>query len=217
MKLLIVGATGAVGQKVLKLALSDGMSSQEFSQVHVLSRKPIDDAAINAGAINHVANFDELTGSEPCWQVDVVICALGTTLKQAGSKSRFFTIEHDYVMAVARHAADGGAKHFLYVSSIGANVDSKLSFYLATKGLIEQHLQAIGFNGLTILRPSLLEAKQRPDTRVAESIGLWFNRHLGFILPRGLRSIKVEKVAEGLLKRALIEGKRANIVEVDDI
>lgn len=217
MKLLIVGATGAVGQEVLKLALSDGMSSQAFSQVHVLSRRPIDDALINAGAINHVANFNELKGDESCWQVDVVICALGTTLKQAGSKQAFFTIEHDYVMTVARHAANGGAKHFLYVSSIGANVDSKLSFYLATKGLIEQHLQAVGYKQLTILRPSLLEAKQRPDSRVAESIGLWLNRHLGFILPRGLRSIKVERVAEGLIQRAKLDAQGVSIIEVDDI
>lgn len=108
-------------------------------------------------------------------------------------------------MTVANLAKTGGAKHFLYVSSSGANANSKLSFYLATKGLIEQHLHAVGYKQLTILRPSLLDAEHRPDVRVAESIGLWFNRYLPFILPRALRAIKVERVALCLLENSLLE------------
>ena len=111
------------------------------------------------------AQYDELLKSGA---VDVVISVLGTTIKAAGSKERFRAVDHDIPLTAARMAARKGARHFLIVSSIGADTSSRF-FYLRVKGELEDALRSLGFRSVTIVRPSILLG-DRAETRFGEEV-----------------------------------------------
>src|ERR1043165_610895 len=95
MKLLLVGASGLVGSHVLRLALAE----PRVERVVAPSRRSLPghpklDAPL--------CSFDDLTGDEPWWHGDAVICTLGTTIKTAGSQAAFARVDHDYPLTVAQ-------------------------------------------------------------------------------------------------------------------
>ncbi|HCH46106.1 NAD-dependent epimerase/dehydratase family protein, partial [uncultured Algoriphagus sp.] len=73
--------------------------------------------------------------------------SLGTTIKQAGSKEKFFEIDHDLVLAFAKWAKSLGANGFYYVSALGADPQSSV-FYNEVKGKTEEDLKALDFEHL---------------------------------------------------------------------
>ena len=210
MKILVLGGTGAVGQYVVSQALSH----PKVEKLIAPTRRPLKE---HSKLINPLVDYEKLTGEEDWWQVDIVICCLGTTLKQAGSKEMFFRIDHDYVINSAKYALKNGCKRFVYNSSTGAGGNSSISFYLKTKTEIENHLKDLSFEQLTLARPSLLEADSRPDRRLGEELALSFNKVFGFLLPSSLKAVKVEKVASCLLHHALHSSDKFQILDAQSI
>jgi len=99
--------------------------------------------------------FDRLEAQLKGITCHVALCALGTTIRQAGSQADFRQVDMDYVLAFARAAKAAQAQRLVVISSVGADADSK-TFYLRTKGEMEEALAALGFASLDILQPSLL-------------------------------------------------------------
>lgn len=193
MDLLILGATGAVGSQVLAQA----KGAPGVGRIVAPTRRPLD-------AGNHVENpvlaFEMPLPEAGWWRVDTVICCLGTTLKKAGSKSAFYAIDHDLVLACARRARDAGARTFVLNSSLGADPSSR-SYYLRTKGQVEVDLETLGFERLVKVRPSLIDA-ERPEARPAEKLGLMASRVLKPVIPGRYRPVTAEAVAGALLAQA---------------
>ena len=81
--LLLVGATGAVGARALTLALAD----PRVEKVMALTRRPLadPDPEVRVALDNRVVDFGELPDDGDFWEVDAVVCALGTTRRLAGS------------------------------------------------------------------------------------------------------------------------------------
>src|SRR4030095_17049954 len=75
---------------------------------------------------------------------DAPICALGTTMRVAGSKDAFRRVDHDYPLAVARLARQHGTPTFVLNSAAGADPSSRF-FYNRVKGELEQDLAKLGF------------------------------------------------------------------------
>ncbi len=93
---------------------------------------------------------------------------LGTTLKIAGSKQGFYAVDYE----INAHFADliqDKHIHFLIVSALGANANSPI-FYNKVKGELEDYIQSLGIEKLSIFRPSLLIGK-RSDVRFIEDLG----------------------------------------------
>lgn len=149
LRVLLTGATGVVGQHVLRLALADA----RFGSVVAPTRRPL---AAHPKLTNPVVDFAALPADADWWSVDGVISALGTTQRIAGSPEAFRAVDHGYTLAVARLAHDRGATRFALTSSLGADPAARSSFYLRTKGEIERDVGEIGFASLTIVRPGLL-------------------------------------------------------------
>ena len=74
--------------------------------------------------------------------VDAVICALGSTIAQAGSREAFHRIDHDYPLAFARLAQAQGAQTYVLNSAAGADPRSSI-FYSRVKGELERDLRAL--------------------------------------------------------------------------
>ena len=118
MKCIILGATGLVGQQLLQQALAN----PEFSQVIAPTRKQLPP---HAKLHNPIVDFNKLPADAPWWQADVAVCALGTTMKIAGSREAFWQIDHDYVLDAATIAKQAGVSVFIYNSSLGADAQAK--------------------------------------------------------------------------------------------
>jgi uncharacterized protein YbjT (DUF2867 family) len=83
MRLLLLGATGLVGSTALKQALAKG----EISEVVAPTRRPLAPQSKLVNPVN--LRLDELAPQVKPWNVDAVVCALGTTKAKAGSQEAF--------------------------------------------------------------------------------------------------------------------------------
>jgi len=206
---LLTGATGLVGAHLLQLL----NRSPEYDKILCLTRKPIAASATGEKVINLVIDFDkpqehhELLAARGIHCHDA-FCCLGTTIKAAGSKPAFRKVDYGYCLDFARLAQAYGAEHFLQVTAIGARKSSPV-FYSRVKGELESQLKQMGFQQLSIFRPSLLVGK-RNETRRGESIALALTPLLDLCLVGPLkpyRSIKAEVVAAAMLNTAIQAAK----------
>lgn len=161
---LVLGATGLVGSQLIKkLELRHDVSS-----ITVLTRRKV---SFNGKKVRtHIVDFNNLDDlGENIFKVDTVFCAMGTTLKKAGSIKEQRRVDVDYQLSIAKNSKSAGVRSFVLISSSGADAKSK-SPYLKMKGELEEMLQTLDFEKMTIIRPSLLIGK-REELRIGESIG----------------------------------------------
>jgi uncharacterized protein YbjT (DUF2867 family) len=146
----------------------------------------------------------------------VALCCLGTTLRQAGSQAAFRAVDHDAVVAFARAARARGARRFVLVSSLGADPRSR-TFYLRVKGEADDAVAGLGFEQVTILRPSMLDDEgTRPDHRRGERLALPVARLLFSVVGRTHRyaPIRAEVVARAMVRFAFdATAERLRIVD----
>ncbi|MBK7657492.1 MAG: NAD(P)H-binding protein [Betaproteobacteria bacterium] len=204
-RLLLLGASGAVGSQVLALASAD----ERVAQIIAPSRRALGAAP---KLMNPVMDFaqDELDAD---WlNVDSVVCALGTTLREAGSQAAFAFVDRDLPVRFAKLAHQHGAKSFALNSSLGAS--PKANFYLKTKAQAEAAIAALGFESYTVVRPSLIDAV-REKSRPGEVIGLAVARVFQPLIPARYRPVSAKKIAQALLDAAL-QGKPGHrVIESD--
>lgn len=189
---LIAGATGLVGQELLRGLLAD----RTVKQVHSLGRrKP---ALQHAKLSTHIVDFAALPAVPRCQEVYL---ALGTTIKVAGSQAAFRALDHDANLAVAKAALAAGARRVGLVSAMGASASSPV-FYNRVKGELEEAVGTLGFEGLVFARPSLLVGDRTSlgqPTRTGERMGFALGKALGLLVPANYRPIDAAKVAASLL------------------
>ncbi|WP_237068223.1 oxidoreductase [Microbulbifer guangxiensis] len=207
---LIIGASGLVGSH-----LTDQLvDSPHFKQIVTLARRPL--SHTSAKVQNAVVDFDRLEDSAPLFQADVFFSCLGTTRRQAGSLEAQRRVDVEYQLRAAKLAAQAGVRHYLLVSSSGANPDSR-SAYLKMKGELEQEVMKLPFERISILRPSLLLG-ERDHLRVGEKLGSW-------ILPavcalpglRRYRPIAGRQVARKMVELSVSEGSGLQIFTLDEV
>jgi uncharacterized protein YbjT (DUF2867 family) len=202
--LLLVGATGLVGQSVLRQALADS----RVTKVVAVTRKPLPP---EPRLENPVVDFDVLPADAPWWQVDAGVCTLGTTMRQAGSHQAFRKVDVDYPLAVAKLLRQYGAQSFAFNSSIGADPKAR-AFYMRIKGEVEQKLIACGFPSLTLVRPSGILGPRKPH-RAWEARTIRAFHSLRPVLPRHYRVVPADKIAKALLEAAISAPAGVQIVE----
>jgi uncharacterized protein YbjT (DUF2867 family) len=157
-RIAMIGATGLVGSQLRPLLESK-------HKLLVLGRRPSGAAGEKIGSM---AEWPALLAGE---RVDVAMSTLGTTRKAAGSWDAFMAVDRDAVLAFAKAAHACGARHFLAVSSSGANPASR-NAYLQLKGEVEDALAAVGFDRVDILRPGLLLGKRSGKPRLLEKVAV---------------------------------------------
>ncbi|WP_369977335.1 NAD-dependent dehydratase [Xanthomonas bundabergensis] len=195
MKILLAGATGLVGGH----ALTQLLAAPDCGAVVAPTRRALD--LVHPKLHNPLVDFDRLPAQAPWWQVDAAICALGTTMKQAGSREAFRRVDHDYPLAIAQLLRQHGATAFALNSALGADPGSRV-FYNRVKGELERDLQALGFASLALVRPGLIGG-ERAQPRGAERLAAALLQGLGPLLPRRYRINPAARVAAALVDNAL--------------
>ena len=213
MKVALLGSTGLVGKNVLQLLAR--LDEVECVYGPVRSVPDLGQWGVLQGASKFkfdVVDFDELLNARPEEQwassvcsnfsgCDAVICCLGTTLKQAGSKRAQEKIDLRLPLTLAALAKRQGVKHFLCISAMGANSHSPF-FYNRLKGQLEEGLTMMGFECLTLVRPSLLLGKHKDKRFGEEFMQMLFGAHPEW-LPTRFRPVHAETVAAHLLASML--------------
>jgi uncharacterized protein YbjT (DUF2867 family) len=184
---LLLGATGLVGREILRTLLEDDATEQ----VTVIARRGTGNA--HPKLDEHVFDFGEMQRHPEIFAVDAIFCALGTTIKQAGSQERFRTVDYDYPLMAARLGKEQRVPHYLLVSALGADASSRV-FYNRVKGEVERDLLALNYPRTTIARPSLLSG-DRDEFRLGERIF----QHLGWLFPPRYKPIHARDVARALV------------------
>lgn len=208
MKLLLVGATGLVGSHVLRGALMDQRIDMLIAPVRrALPEQP--------RLLAPIVDFDSLPADPAWWQTDAVVCALGTTMRTAGSKQAFRRVDYGYPLAVAKLAKRHGTPTFVLNSAIGANPTSRF-FYNRVKGEVEQELTGMGFRSLTFVRPGLIGGK-RDEFRPAERVASAALRLIGPALPRAWRINPAERIAAAMIEAAVAGRPGTHIIASGDL
>ncbi len=207
---LVIGATGLVGGALVRQLLDDA----RFDRVVTFARRPLPLSHPKLDA--QVVDFrrpDDWAGQV---KGDVLFSALGTTLKQAGSKQAQYEVDHTFQLQTAQRARENGVETLALVSSGGANERSRI-FYPRMKGELERDVVALGFPRTRILRPGLL-AGEREQKRLGEGLALVVSKALGNVPGLGLlRAISGEDVAHALVQAWAEEGPAVIRYEMKDV
>ena len=179
---LIFGATGLTG----KYLLNELIRSKVYSKIIVFGR---DEFSTESQKVTfYKVNFDKLDEYADIIKGDDLFCCIGTTVKNAGSQKATEKVDFDYPVKIAEIAESNKVKSFLVISSLGANSKSA-SFYLRSKGKMEQIVTQMNFESVYALRPSMLLGK-RDETRPGEAIGKIFVLLLGWMMIGKLKRFK---------------------------
>ena len=209
---LIIGSTGLIGSQLLELLLE----SKEYVAVITFVKR---DSGIQHPKLKQcIIDFDTPETCKDLVIVDDFFCAIGITIKNAGSQAEFRKVDFEYPKAFATIALQNNVKQFLMVSSLGANANSG-NFYLKTKGEIQDFLRNCTFESVSVLQPSLLLGK-RKDFRVGEKIGAFFMKLFSFLLIRNLKKykpIQSEAVAKAMFNLAQKKHKGFQIILSDKL
>ena len=195
MKILLLGATGLVGREVLERLLQ----LREVEQVVAPTRRPLQHRPKLTNPVS--PGLADLLPNVATWQADAIIIATGTTMKKAGSKEAFYSVDHDLSLAFAQAAHREGCATLAFVSAMGASVNSRF-FYLRLKAETERDLERISFRSLIIVRPGFISGR-KGERRTGDSIATYLAGFLAPLLPTSLRLTPVDTLAESLVSAVM--------------
>jgi uncharacterized protein YbjT (DUF2867 family) len=196
---LIAGASGLVGGECLQRLLAS------------VTRRPLGPLVQHPKLRAIVVDFERLDSVRADLRADHVFCALGTTIRKAGSQAKFRQVDFEYPRHLAELTLANGARHFSLVSALGASSKSGV-FYSRVKGELEDALRAMGWPSLCLLRPSVIAGdrqESRPLERLSETL-LRFG-------PATYRPVGADRIAAAMIATARREPRGVTIVESREI
>jgi uncharacterized protein YbjT (DUF2867 family) len=191
---IVAGASGLVGERVLRRLLAGG----SYDRVVALVRGPL--SITHKRLEQRTVDYERLGRMSAFPRAEDVFCCLGTTIRKAGSPEAFRKVDVEYVARLAEVSVRAGSTQFLLVSSVGANPASG-NFYLRCKGEAEQMLRALPYKSCQIFRPSFLVGHRR-ERRPGEAFGIAAARLISFAMvgpAARYRPIRADDVAKAML------------------
>lgn len=168
-KVVMVGATGAVGGQVVNTLLE----MSDVTSMTLLGRRLLEGVGANKVSQSVIDVFDPRSYESVLRGHDAAICTLGVGEPSKVSREEFVRVDKTAVLTFAASCRRAGVRHFQLLGSVGANPRSK-SFYLRTKGELEEELRALGFERLSLFRPSMiLTPENRYGVTQALALAIW--------------------------------------------
>lgn len=211
MKAIIIGATGMVGNLILNEVLNDAT----FSEVRIFVRRPT--GISNPKLKEIITPMKDINALSSDIQGDILFNAMGTTIKQAGSKEEQQRIDRDLPIAFAKIASKNGVKSIVNVSSTGASM--KGNFYLKTKAEMENGTEEFFPGKAFHFRPGLLVGN-RKEFRFAEKIATGVMKVLDPVLigsSKKYRSMPVDKLAKAMVSLSKDSSGKPNVLHYPEI
>lgn len=213
-RIVLTGSTGLIGTEFVQL-----FSLPRNAHLRIIARSQPPYPIPAEAEVCIVHDFHDVSSMRKAMEgADEMICCLGTTIRNAGSKQAFESTDVGIVTILTQLAHELGYHGFHLVSSIDADLHSK-NFYLQCKGKAEQAVLTQHFAKTTIVRPSMLLGN-RKEFRLGERIGIILMSILPFLFFGPLkryRSIHSATVAKCLLYRAMSDYNDERILESEEI
>lgn len=172
---VVIGATGLVGNELVKLLIAN----DKYEKIKIFSRRTT--GFENEKIEQHLVDFDEIKSWKKDLMGDVLFSSMGTTIKQAGSKTAQYKVDYTYQFSVAKAASENGIKQLVLISSLGANPKSSI-FYSRIKGELDEAVKNLPFTSVYIFRPSALVG-DRTEERAGEKIAIKTSKFFSKIFP----------------------------------
>jgi uncharacterized protein YbjT (DUF2867 family) len=206
----VIGATGLVGGELVNQLLQN----KDVEKVRVFVRRDLN--IPHPKLEQHIVDFENAESWKPFLQGYILFSAMGTTLKQAGSKANQYKVDYTYQYRFAEEASRNGVPVYVLVSSAGANSKSLL-FYSRIKGELDDAVQKLPFMRVIILRPSILKGN-REISRPMEEKSVRIMELISKGLFKKYRPVPAETVARAMIRAAMDEnGIQRTIVDPDEV
>ena len=199
---LVAGATGAIGREIVRGLCED----ENYDKIIVWARRELNFS--HEKLETQIIDFDEIKDMPPC-KIDEIFCALGTTMKQAGSRGQFYKVDVNYPVNIAKWGIASGARRFALISSQGANERSRF-FYLRAKGKAEKKIAALGFKSLQIARLPAIKS-EREQVRMGELFTIWLFGLLPKFILTNYRPMSAQDIAAAAIAAAQTDAKGVQI------
>jgi uncharacterized protein YbjT (DUF2867 family) len=214
---VIAGGTGLTGRELIRQLEQNPRITEIRALVRTPGRLPASPKLREI--LLPPSGFEGLEDStDPPLSGDVYFCALGTTIRKAGSQDQFRKIDHDAVVSFAKLCAKRDGRSFGLISASGASPASRI-FYSRVKGEAEQDVLKLSIPRIVIARPSLLIG-DRDERRPAERAGIVVFRALAPILPSCVRRLigtSVPELIERLIGETMTEASGRIVVEASKL
>ncbi len=161
---LVIGATGATGKVLVEQLIKDS----DCRLIKVFVRKKL--SFENHKLEQIITDFEQLQNRSEDIQGDVLFSALGTTLKQAGSKEAQYKVDFTYQYDFAKIASANGVIQYVLISSSGASANAFM-FYPKMKGELEEAVKKLPFKTIHIFQPGMLK-RNMDDGRFFEKLAV---------------------------------------------
>ncbi|ASJ70913.1 NAD(P)H-binding protein [Granulosicoccus antarcticus] len=199
LNIVMMGATGAVGSEVVAALRSE----PGLGKLALLGRREL--AGINQENIEqhcidilNPESYQALLSGYQC-----AICTLGIGEPSKVDKQDFLRIDKQAVLDFATHCRQAGIEHFQLLSSVGVDAQSR-SFYLRSKGELNEALLALNFKRLSLFQPSMIiTPNNRYGFSQALTLALWPALSHIMVGPlRKFRGIAVEKLGTAIARNS---------------
>ena len=201
---IVIGATGAVG----RFLVSQLLENSRIKSVTIFVRKNI--TFENKKLIVHKIDFSNIGEHRHKIVGDVLFSAMGTTLKDAGSRRKQYLVDYTYQYNFAKIALKNGVKNYSLVSSVGANSKS-LFFYPKIKGALENDIANLSFERIQIFRPASLIRPfdlLRKNEKILINVLIFFNK-LGLF--HSIKPLRVEDLAKFMIDKIFEDNSKKTI------
>lgn len=154
MKVLLFGATGMVGQGVLRECLQ----AAEVTQVVAIGRTPTGQRHPRLRDLVHADLFNYAALGPELEDVDACFFCVGVTSSRM-SEADYTRVTHDMTLAAANALLAANPRMvFVYVSGAGAdNSETSATMWERVRGKTENALLALPFRGVYIFRPGMIQ------------------------------------------------------------
>ena len=204
---LVVGATGAVGREIVRGLCED----ENYDKIIVWARRELNFS--HEKLETQIINFDEIKDIRPR-EVDEIFCALGTTMKQAGSRGQFYKVDVSYPVNIAKWGIASGVRRFALISSQGADERSRF-FYLRAKGKAEKKIVALKYESVQIARLPAIKS-ERERVRMGELFTIWLFGLLPKFILTNYRPMSAQDIAASVIAAAQTDAKGVQIYHPRD-
>lgn len=193
-KAIILGATGLTGSHLLDLLLKD----TDYDAVKVFTRKKL--SITHPKLEEHIIDLLKLSDYAFNFTADVVFCCIGTTKAKTPDKALYRAIDYGIPVVAAKLAKQNAIKHFIVISALGANAESKV-LYSQLKGEMERDVLAQQIEHTHLLQPSLIVGN-RKEKRMGEDLSKQLMKVFGFLIPVRYKMIEAKTIAQSMMQIA---------------
>lgn len=210
---VMLGASGAVGGH----ALAQALALPEVTQVTSLGRRVLPHT--NPKLRQEVVDvFDPETYAPHLAGHRAAICTFGVGEPSKVSREEFLRVDKTAVLAFATACKAAGVRHFSLLSSVGVSARSR-SYFLRSKGELEDGLRWLEFDRLSLFHPSMiLTPTNRYGLSQAIILKIW--PLLTPVLRGGLRKyrgVEVAKLGAAMARNVVRDGHGEEVLEWDGI